>query len=61
MVSPFVLGVTAKVQAELPKGENNFLYAESKRAKMEREKVVNHHQNTDNIPECPIGGATQKV
>jgi len=30
--------VTAKVQAELPKGENNFLYAESKRAKMEREK-----------------------
>lgn len=30
--------VAAKVQAELPKGENNFLYAESKRAKMEREK-----------------------
>ena len=27
------------VQAALPKGDNNFLYAESKRAKMEREKV----------------------
>jgi len=53
--------VAAKVQAELPKGDNNFLYAESKRAKMEREKVVNHHQNTYSIPECSLGGATQKV
>lgn len=41
LTSNYSLGDNVKIEPNLPSGANEFLYVESKRARMDREKVGN--------------------